>query len=116
MAFLKKLFAFRKRFEDFFGAYQHVLGFPDGERVDGEAHMIGESGFIVLVNPTQDEQSVRFPLDEPELELTSGIDYELTDWTSLDQGIPLGTFTIEESMTMDLAPLEVRYVGVNVAE
>lgn len=116
VAFLRKLFAFRKRFEDYFNTYQHVLGFPDGKRVDGEGHMIGETGFIVLVNPTNEAQSVRLPLDEPELELPADIEYELTDWSGLEYGVPIGEASIDTAPEIELAPLEVKYIGVNVAE
>lgn len=116
MAFLKKLFAFRKRFADYFDAYQHVLGFPDGKRVDGEGHIIDGSGFIVLVNPTRDTKTVKIPLDEPELELSVGESYELTDWSNLERAIPIETVTIDSAPEIELGPLEVKYVGVNVAE
>lgn len=113
--FIKKLFAFRKRFERYFDVYQHVLGFPDGQRVDGEGHILDGSGFIVLVNPTETEQSVAIPLDEPELELDSSKKHVLTDWTSLDRGVTIGDSTAKDPPAIDLAPLDVRYIGVNVA-
>jgi hypothetical protein len=114
MTFVKKLFAFRKRFERYFDTYQHVLGFPDGRRVDGEGHLIDQTGFIVLVNPTREEQTVRVPLDEPELELDADTKHELTDWSNLERNIPMGSFTIDSAPEIDLTPLEVKYVGVNV--
>lgn len=114
--FLRKLFAFRKRFEEYFDTYQHVLGFPDGKSIDGEGHIIGGTGFIVLVNPTEKPQSVRVPLDEPELELSVGELYELTDWSNLERGLPIDTVAIEDSPEIELAPLEVKYIGVNIAE
>ena len=52
--FLQKLFAFRKRFEHYFNTYQHVLGFPDGQVDRWEGHIVDGSGFIVLVNPTEE--------------------------------------------------------------
>lgn len=116
MAFLKKLFAFRKRFADYFDTYQHVLGFPDGKSIDGEGHMIGDMGFIMLVNPTNETLSVKIPLDEAELELSVGESYELTDWSNLEKGIPIDTVTIDNAPEIELAPLEVKYIGVNIAE
>jgi len=114
IGFLKKLFAFRKRFEKFFNTYQHVLGFPDGEHVDGSGHIIDGSGFIVLVNPTRAEQTVRLPLMEPELELPIDRKHALTDWSNLERGIPIGSGKIENAPEIDLGPLEVKYIGVNV--
>ena len=114
MDFLKKLFAFRKRFEDYFDSYQHVLGFPDGKRIDGEGHILGGKGFIVLVNPTENPLTVKIPLAEPELELSSEKKHELTDWTNLTEGRPLGSARISDAPEIELTPLEVRYIGVNV--
>jgi len=115
LSFLKKLFAFRKRFERYFDVYQHVLGFPDGKRVDGEGHVIDGAGFIVLVNPTRDEQTVKVPLDEVELELDAEEKHVLTDWSRLERGIAMGSFTIDSAPEIELTPLEVKYIGVNIA-
>jgi hypothetical protein len=112
--FLRKLFAFRKRFAKYFDVYQHVLGFPDGKSVDGEGHIIDGSGFIILVNPTRQVQSARLPLDEPELELDATKKHELTDWSNLEQGIPIGSFSIDLPPEIELKPLEVKYIGVNI--
>lgn len=115
VAFMKKLLAFRKRFEGYFDVYQHVLGFPDGEHVDGSGHIVDGSGFIVLVNPTESDTSVRVPLDEPELELSRDKKSVLTDWTSLERGTPIGSFAANNPPEIDLLPLQVKYIGVNVA-
>lgn len=114
VAFLRKLLAFRKRFERYFNVYQHVLGFPDGKSIDGSGHIIDGSGFIVLVNPTRETQSVRLPLSEPELELEVGKKHKLSDWGSLDQPIHLDPATIDSPPEVELAALEVKYIGVNV--
>jgi len=111
---LRKLFAFRKRFARCFNTYQHVLGFPDGKRPDGSAHIIDGSGFIVLVNPTDEEQTVRLPLDEPELELDSTKRHHLSDWSALTAATPLDSATISDPPSIELEPLEVKYIGVNV--
>ena len=112
--FLKRLFAFRKRFENYFGVYQHVLGFPDGKHPDGSGHIVDGSGFIVLVNPTQSEQTVKLPLGEPGLELSETQKHELTDWTNLDYTIPIGSYKTKDAPEIDLLPLDVRYIGVNI--
>ncbi len=112
---LAKLFAFRKRFANYFNTYQHVLGFPDGKRVDGEGHIVESSGFIVLINPTEEDQTVRLPLDEPTLELNASIKHKLSDWSALDNPIPLDPAAISNSPSFTLEPLEVKYIGVNIA-
>lgn len=114
MEFLKKLFAFRKRFERYFDVYQHVLGFPDGRQVDGEGHIVDGSGFIILVNPTREEQTVKIPLAEVELELSCEKRHELTDWSRLEAGVPLGSFAPDNAPEVDLVSLEVKYIGVNL--
>ncbi|MCL5105596.1 MAG: hypothetical protein M1133_15995 [Armatimonadetes bacterium] len=112
--FLKKLFAFRKRFERYFNTYQHVLGFPDGEHIDGSGHIIDGSGFIVLVNPTDSPRSVTVPLDSPELELSTEKKYDLTDWSNLDRPFSIGSVHIKSAPEVELVGLEVKYIGVNV--
>lgn len=112
--FLGKLFAFRKRFEKYFNTYQHVLGFPDGVHVDGSGHIVNGAGFIVLANPTGEEQSVAIPLESPELELPSDRKLVLTDWSSLERGFPIETTKADDAPEIDLGPLEVKYIGVNV--
>ncbi len=114
MAFLKKLFAFRKRFTQYFDTYQHVLGFPDGRHIDGEGHIVGDKGFIVLVNPTDDTLSVTLPLSEPELELDASSEYSITDWTNLEKGEPVGKATLAAAPEITLGPLEVKYIGINI--
>ena len=115
MQFLKKLFAFRKRFENYFNTYQHVLGFPDGKRIDGEGHIVDEKGFIVLINPTDSEQSVKLPLDGVELELSAEKKHRLSDWSNLEAGIALDPAAIDKAPQIELAPLEVKYIGVNIS-
>ena len=115
MQFLKKLFAFRKRFENYFNAYQHVLGFPDGKHIDGEGHVVDGKGFVVLVNPTDSEQSVKLPLDDAELELSAKKKHKLSDWSNLAAGVLLDPATTDKAPLMELGPLEVKYIGVNIS-
>ena len=91
MAFLKKLFAFRKRFERYFDTYQHVLGFPDGKHDRrrgapdrrqglhraGEPDPRGADGS----SPAGRESSWSLPGDKK---------HELTDWSNLDTGRAAG--------------------------
>ncbi|MEN6416158.1 MAG: alpha-galactosidase [Armatimonadota bacterium] len=114
LEFLRKLFAFRKRFEHYFDTYQHVLGFPDGKSIDGSGHIVDGSGFIVLVNPTEDDLTVKIPLDAPELELSSEKELVLTDWSGLESGGPLGSAKTGSPPEIELTGLQVRYIGVNV--
>lgn len=114
IAFLKKLFAFRKKYERYFNTYQHVLGFPDGMSVDGSGHIINNSGFIVLVNPTDAELTVKLPLGEPELELDPNRKHKLSDWSSLERGIAMDPAKIVDAPEIELLPLEVKYIGINV--
>jgi hypothetical protein len=112
--FLSKLFAFRKRFEIYFDTYQHVLGFPDGKSVDGSGHIIDGTGLIVLVNPTEDDLTVKIPLDAPELELSSEKKHILTDWSDLTSGQPIGSTKPGSAPEIELTGLQVKYIGVNL--
>ncbi len=114
--FLKKLFAWRKRFERYFGVYQHVLGFPDGEAIDGEAHFIDGVGFIVLVNPKDEPQAIDLPLSEPELELPTDKAVSVYDWSDFENGRFLGRAKVGKEFEVELAGLEVRIIGVDVSE
>lgn len=114
IAFLRRLFAFRRRFLRFFDVYQHVLGFPDGQSVDGEGHIIEGRGFIILVNPTRESKTIQLPLDEPELELNTSRLHALSDWSNLEEGRSLGSFRVSEAPDLTLGPLEVKYIGANI--
>lgn len=116
MSFMKKLMAFRKKFEQYFTVYQHVLGFPDGKRIDGEGHIIDGKGFIVLSNPTDTVQSVKIPLDEVELELSATRKYKLSDWSILERGTPMDSVAMDKAPEIELLPLEVKFIGVNIEE
>ncbi|MCE5321920.1 alpha-galactosidase [bacterium] len=114
MEFLARLFAFRMRFEKYFDTYQHVLGFPDGKSVDGSGHIIDGAGFIVLVNPTEEDIAVKIPLGAPELELSSEKKHVLADWSGLDSGRNIGSAKIDSAPEIELTGLDVKYIGVNI--
>jgi hypothetical protein len=114
--FLRKMLTWRKRFAQYFTVYQHILGFPDGESVDGEGHIIDEKGFLILINPTQEEQTMNLPLDEPELELSVGKSYSIYDWSGFERAKYLGKAKFGKDFEIDLAPLEVKIVGVDLGE
>lgn len=112
--FLRRLLAFRKRFENYFNTYQHVLGFADGVHVDGSGHIIDGAGFIVLINPTREIQSVKLPLAEPELELAKAKKHKLSDWSNLDSAMPMEPVKIDNPPEIELLPMQVKYIGVNI--
>ena len=114
MDWLRLLFAFRKRFSNYFDTYQHILGFPDGQNIDGSAHTANGKGFLVLVNPSREEKTVTIPLTEIELELDATKAYTLTDWSNLTEPKPLGSFKPEVAPEISLGPLEVKYIGINI--
>lgn len=114
--FLRKMLAWRKRFERYFTVYQHILGFPDGENVDGEGHVIDGRGFLVLVNPTDQEKTVNLPLDEPELELSVGGIYLVYDWSDFETPKRLGKAKVGGQFELEMAPLEVKIIGLDIGE
>ena len=112
-AYLKRFFAFRSKFARYFEVYQHALDFPDGKNVDGEGHIIDNSGFIVLYNPSDQPRKVALPLDEPGLELKGNL--TLSDWTELDSGVGMGSAKVNAKIEVELAPVSARIIGVNIA-
>ena len=112
-AYLKRFCAFRRRFARYFEVYQHVLDFPDGKSVDGEGHIINNSGFILLYNPSDQPQKVTLPLDEPGLELKGNI--KLSDWTELESGADMSLAKVKDKIEVELAPMSARIIGVNIA-
>ena len=113
--FLKQMFGFRSRFAAYFTNYQHVLGFPDGSSVDGEAHLVNGRGFILLFNPTTSEKTVSLPLDEPELELQLGVGYNLSDWSNFTSSQSLGTVKPESRPNVTLPAYGFKIIGVNIS-
>lgn len=114
IAFLGKLFTFRKKYERYFNTYQHILGFPDGVSVDGSGHIINNAGFIMLVNPTGSEQTVKLPLSEPELELNPHRKHMISDWSSLERGIVMDPARPADAPDIEIMPLEVKFIGINI--
>jgi len=112
--FIRKMFRWRKRFERYFTVYQHILGFPDGENIDGEGHIIAGMGFIILVNPTGQEKSINLPLDEPELEISAGKKYTITDWSTFETPRLLGKIKVTDKLELDFAPYEVKIIGIDI--
>jgi hypothetical protein len=113
-AFLAKMFTFRKQFGEYFKHYQHILGFPDGSNVEGEAHLIDGKGFILLYNPSDTEQTINLPLNEPELELAPNQSYSLTDWSTLEDGLPLGEAYPNDILPVSIPALGWLVIGLNI--
>ncbi len=111
-AYLERFDAFGKRFRQYFEIYQHVLDFPDGQRVDGEGHILNNKGFIILYNPSDQPQKVALPLDEPELELKG--DLKLSDWTELDSGADMGRAKPGDKIEVELGPVSAKIIGINI--
>jgi hypothetical protein len=92
--------------------YQHVLGYPDGNNVDGEGHIVDNKGFIILFNPSDKPQKVTLPLDEPELELRGAL--KLSDWTDAASPSSLGNAKAGDKFEIELAPASTKIIGVNM--
>lgn len=113
ISFLAKLFSWRKQFSEYFQVYQHILNFPDGQAVQGEAHLLNGRGFILLLNPTGEAQPIALPLTEPELELPAA-EYNLSDWTDLTQGKPIGTARPGQTIALTIPGYGYQIIGVNM--
>lgn len=112
--FMRDIFSWRKQFNDYFRVYEPLLNFPDGANIDGEAHIVNGRGFIMLYNPTNAAKSVRLPLNEPGLELKSGVYYNLSDWTNLKQGQPAGKLRPEDNFTLSIPAYGYKIIGINI--
>jgi hypothetical protein len=112
--FLKQMFSFRTRFASYFASYQHVLNFPDGQSVEGEAHVFNGQGFILLFNPTASPQTVNIPLDETELELRPDLMYNLSDWSSFTSSQSLGSFKPINRPSITLPANGYKIIGINL--
>ena len=96
--------------------YQHVLDAPDGVNVDAAGHLVGQSGYIFLFNPSDHEQQVDWQqiLWEPELQL-GGDSVTLSDWTAMTSFKPLPVQSLAEpSGHLSLGPREIRVLGINL--
>jgi len=104
--------ALTKELAPYLAVYQHILDYPDGKNVDGEGHIIGNKGFIILFNPAAEPRKVAIPLDEPELELKGKV--KLTDRTQPDSPADLGTAQVGEKVEVEIAPSTAKVIGVNL--
>ncbi len=111
---VKSAKAFMKDFGRYFPDYRHMLSEPDGEIVDAHAHFLDESGFIILINPSEETIMVDLPLNEPGIWLSLTRKHRLADWSSLSVGVPMDESKTEPGPQIGLAPYEVRIIGVNL--
>jgi hypothetical protein len=101
---------------DYLAVYQHVLDPPDGANVDAAGHLVGQSGYVFLFNPSDHEQQVDWKqiLWEPELQL-HGDSVTLSDWTAMTSFKPLPTQNLAEpSGHLGLGPREIKVLGINL--
>lgn len=101
---------------DYLAVYQHVLDPPDGVNVDAAAHLVGQSGYVFLFNPSDHEQqvSLKHVLWEPELQLR-GDSVTLSDWTAMTSFKPLPAQRLAEpNGSLTLGPREVKVLGINL--
>jgi hypothetical protein len=96
----------------YMSVYQHILDYPDGKSVDGEWHIIGNKGFIILFNPASEPRKAAIPLDEPELELKGAI--KLTDRSQPGSPADLGTVNVGDKVEVEIAPSSAKLIGVNL--
>ncbi|MEI6044460.1 MAG: alpha-galactosidase [Chloroflexota bacterium] len=113
---LKKLYTWRKNFEQYFTVYQHVLEIPERNKlqVTGEAHIVKGAGFILLDNPTTTSLPVILPLSLPELELDPSKLYSLYDWSNLETATLLGKARPGEGFPITVPPRSVYIIGINL--
>jgi hypothetical protein len=111
--FLKKLFDWRKQFARYFTQYQHILHFPDGSGVDGEAHIIKGQGFILLFNQTGDAKEVKLPIDEAGLELSPAETYIINDWSDFTVRRYLAKARPGENVTVTVPAAGYLVIGIN---
>jgi hypothetical protein len=112
--FVGKMFTFRKAFESYFTVYQHILDFPNGEKVDGEAHLINGQGFLLIYNPTEAPLTLDLPLEEPSLELNPTSIYTLSDWSNLDSGQALTTARPTDKIPVTVPAIGWKIIGIGM--
>lgn len=112
--FLAKMFNFRKAFAPYFNVYQHILDFPDGQSVEGEAHLLNGEGFLLLYNPTATPLTVKLPMDEPGLELDPTRSYSLSDWSNLDSGQGMSAARPKDAPTIIVPATSWKIIGINM--
>ena len=80
--------------------------------VDGEGHIVDNSGFVVLFNPSQESRKVLLPLDEPGLGLSGEL--RLSDWSELESGVDMGVAKPGDLVEVTLPPVSAKIIGINI--
>jgi Melibiase len=119
--FLRKLFAFRRHFDQYWESYQHLLQRPDPNRPDASAHIVNGKGFLLLSNPSNNVQYIGLNLNPFTLGLKPGHTYSLYDWTGLTGGQFIGQLSIPANGSfagwgVSLPPLTTRVIGLDINE
>lgn len=114
--FVGKMFAFRKAFADYFKVYQNILNFPDGQSIDGEAHLIDGKGFLLLYNPSKAGLTLDLPLNEPSLELNPDQIYTLTDWSNLESGQVINQSKPGDKVNITIPASSWKIIGLNMPQ
>jgi hypothetical protein len=91
---------------------QQLFVVPDGKSVEGQGHIVDNKGFITLYNPSNVDQKVALPLNEPALELRGAI--RLADWTNPDATSDICTVHVGDKVEMDLPAGARRTIAVNL--
>jgi len=112
--YLRKLFGWRKKFEEYFQDYQHIFDYPSETQVYGEGHLKDGKGFLLLNNPTTQEMRVTLPLSSSELELDPNRKYKLDDWTNLTTGVLIGQASPDEGVQVTIPPRSVKIIGIDI--
>lgn len=112
--FNKRFEAFKQRFQQYFAERKRVSTLLDGSGVDCEAYAVGSGGFLALFNPTRQARRVRLPLRGSGFELSGEV--RLYDWTSLESGVPIRVAAPDDDVEIQMDPMSVRIIGVNIEE
>jgi Melibiase len=119
--FLRKLFAFRRHFDQYWENYQHLLQRPDPNRVDASAHLLNGQGFLLLNNPTNSPQYIGINFNPFAVGLKTGHTYSLYDWSDVTSGRFIGQLPIPANGAtvgwgMSVPPNTTKIIGLDISE
>lgn len=105
-----KLIALQKRFAEPLGQYQYLPA--DASKVDMEGRISNGKGFIFLYNSSLKDTKGALPLSNPSLGLSGQL--RLSDWTSLESGVDIGTKSTTDQVEIDVPARGYKIIGVNI--